>query len=264
MQPMMPPGAVCAVHPAVPATGTCTRCGSFVCAACTQGGPYCEKCRALVGGPRTPPPWERRSELGFFKAFVEQWKLSMFSPEIFWRSLPANGSMTEPLIYAWLLGVIQAIPSFFVQAANFGQVKQSLALIGKGNVPPFMDNLSPWVFAAVLTVGPIVFFPLSFFIGAGLVHLGCKLWGAGDKGFDATARVMGYAQAPIVFGWVPMIGFVAIVYLLVLQILGVARVQEVSGGKAAGGVLTIPLALGCLCGCLFGLGAMAAIGAVSR
>ncbi len=263
MQPMMPPGAVCAVHPTVPATGTCSRCGNFVCTACVAGGPYCAKCRDIVGAPRQPPPWERRSELGFFQAFIQQWKQTVLAPETFWRSLPAEGSVTEPLLYAWLLGILQAGPAFLVQVANFGQMKQSLAMLGK-DLPPAITNLSPWTFAAILTLAPMVFYPLSFFIGAGLVHLGCKMWGAGNKGFNATARVMGYAQAPIVLGWIPLIGFVAVIYLVVLQIIGIARVQETTGGKATLGVLTVPILLGCCGGGIVVVAAMMAVGAMSR
>lgn len=259
MQPMMPAGAVCAVHSHRPATGTCARCGSFLCPDCLgpEGGVFCEKCRALGATTRTPPPWERRAELGLVKAFIEQWKLSMFSPEVFWRGLPAEGSSTDPLLYAWLLGLLQAIPSFLVQAANFGQVKTAFATLGK-SVPPMLSEMSPWTYAALLTFPLLVFFPVSFYLGAGITHLGCKLWGAGNKGFGATARVMGYAQSPILLGWVPMVGAIAVIYLLVLQILGIARVQEVSGGKATGAVLTIPLVLGCCCG----IGAIALVATV--
>lgn len=42
-----PAGAQCAYHPDVSAPGVCTRCGSFVCQACTrwgEGSLYCPRC----------------------------------------------------------------------------------------------------------------------------------------------------------------------------------------------------------------------------
>ena len=184
--------------------------------------------------------------LSLIRALTEQWKVSVFSPEIFWRHLPAEGSKTEPLLYAWLLVLLQAGPAFLVNAANFGQLKASIAMLGK-DVPHWISDMSPWTWAAVMTFPLLVFYPLTFFLGAAATHLSCKLWGAGGKGFTATARVMGYSQSPILFGWVPMIGMVAVVYLVVLQILGIARVHEVTGGKATIAVLTLPILLTCCC-----------------
>jgi hypothetical protein len=43
----MTQGAMCAKHPMSNAIGPCTRCGSFMCAQCAQGG-LCEACRARM------------------------------------------------------------------------------------------------------------------------------------------------------------------------------------------------------------------------
>lgn len=44
-------GALCPLHPGRVATGTCTRCGNFMCDACSQGGAQalCPTCRERVG-----------------------------------------------------------------------------------------------------------------------------------------------------------------------------------------------------------------------
>lgn len=44
---MVNPGAMCAKHPLSSAFGACTRCGSFMCSACAQGG-LCEACRSRL------------------------------------------------------------------------------------------------------------------------------------------------------------------------------------------------------------------------
>ena len=248
MQPL-PPEARCAVHLTTPALGTCARCGNFICTQCL--GPdqasYCEKCRALGDVGRTPPPWERRAELGLIPAFIEQWKTSVFEPDKFWRSLPAEGSTVQPLLFAWLVGLLQAAPAALVQVINFQQIKASLA-IALPHPPAWLADLSPWVFAAIVTVPVVVLFPLTFYLSAALVHLGCKLWGAGDKGFDATARVLGYAQGPLLVGWVPVLGLVGVVYLIVLQVMGISRVHGTTAGKATLGILTVPILLTCCLG----------------
>lgn len=250
MQPSPPSGAICAVHAGVFASGTCPRCGNFVCERCLAPGQglHCAKCREKVDVTREPPPWERRAELGFIPALVEQWKTTMLSPERFWRSVPAEGSMTEPLLYAWLLFAAQAPLSLVVQAWNFGNVRLQLAQMSsqlKTPMPAWLDSVSPWTFALGITLGPLVLYPLSYFLGAGLNHLGCLLTGAAPKGFTATARVMGYAQAPILFMWIPYVGGMLSFYVLVQQILGIARVHETTGVRAAFGILLIPLLLSC-------------------
>ncbi|MEW5739990.1 MAG: hypothetical protein AB1938_13745 [Myxococcota bacterium] len=44
---MAPSGAMCAKHPQANAIGACSRCGSFMCISCAQGG-LCEACRARL------------------------------------------------------------------------------------------------------------------------------------------------------------------------------------------------------------------------
>lgn len=248
MQPL-PPEARCAVHPTNASSGTCGRCGSFICVQCLgpDGAPYCEKCRALGDVGRTPPPWERRGELGLIAAFIAQWKMSIFEPDKFWRSVPPEGSTGQALLYAWLVGLLQAVPAFLIQALNFSQVKSSL-MTAIPNLPEWVDSLNPWVFSAALTLPVVVLFPASFYLSSAMVHLGCKLWGAGDRGFSATARVLGYAQGPLLVGWVPMLGFVGVVYVVVLQVMGISRLHGTTGGKAALGLLTIPILLTCCLG----------------
>lgn len=46
-------GASCALHPELGASGTCARCGNFMCDVCSQGGtsPRCPACRERFGAP---------------------------------------------------------------------------------------------------------------------------------------------------------------------------------------------------------------------
>jgi hypothetical protein len=89
------------------------------------------------------------------------------------------------------------------------------------------------------------------------------LFGAAKNGYGATVRALCYAQGPALFGIIPCIGFLAWIYSVVLDILGIASLQETSTGKASGIVLLPLLILFCCCFGLIFLFAAAIAGLVS-
>ena len=78
------------------------------------------------------------------------------------------------------------------------------------------------------------------FIGAGILHVFVRLLG-GTQGFEATFRIVCYAQAPAIVTAIPCIGpylgFLAGIYACVLEGLGIYRVHEMTPGKAVLAVL---------------------------
>jgi hypothetical protein len=72
-------GARCALHPEALAQGTCTRCGNFMCFACTEGGRQtsCPTCRARAGGhafPFTRDSWTVSGLWDYcFEIFKREW-----------------------------------------------------------------------------------------------------------------------------------------------------------------------------------------------
>jgi hypothetical protein len=90
---------------------------------------------------------------------------------------------------------------------------------------------------------------LGLHIGAGLIHLALKLLGAAHYPYEATLRVVAYGMGstyPLMI--VPLVGgLLASVWLLVVEIIGVMRVQETTAAEAAAAAL-IPILFCC---CLF-------------
>jgi len=101
--------------------------------------------------------------------------------------------------------------------------------------------------------------PLVAFIGiylvAGVVHLLLLLFRGAPRGFDATLTVVGYAAGLGIVLAVPVCGsLVAMVWGLVVLIIGLGEAQRCGAGKAAAAVL-LPGVLACVCCCgLLGLG----------
>ncbi|MEW5741140.1 MAG: Yip1 family protein [Myxococcota bacterium] len=250
---MTPADARCSLHPAFAALGTCRRCGRFACANCfrPQSG-LCVECEAREGGPETPPPWEKRSELGLVQGYLQTVRDGALQPVRFWSSFPGEGPMGDAFFFGWLTTALSALPTGLLASVN---LSSSVALLkGMPNLPPvasrilqFMED-SPLRFGALMAAYMIVIYPVGLIIGAGFMHLMLLLWGAAGRGFQATLRVQCYAHFPQLIAWVPLVGAFAGFWQLVLFGIGASKVHRASPGRVVGAILT-PLILVALCGC---------------
>ena len=216
-----------------------------------------------------PPAWERRHELGFFRALWETWKATLMKPEVFWARFPPEGPKADALFYGWLITAITMvieIPFFALQMGmQAPQLRATFAHLH--NVPPevrqILDVFSSgggilaWI---LFFVAVAVIYPLTAIINSALIHVCLLLFGAGKSGYWATFRVFGYASGPTVLSGIPLVGVGGALWSLVLLIWGVARVHEVKTWRAAAGVLLIPVLFLC---CFCGAGAFAIAAAVS-
>ena len=95
--------------------------------------------------------------------------------------------------------------------------------------------------------GPVVVFFVSLVTGfAGILvfgawlHLWVYIFG-GRRGIRQTMKAVMYGDTPfLLFGWIPFIGFVIVLWSLVLGILGIRELQETSSLKA---ILAVALAV---------------------
>ncbi|MCZ7356441.1 MAG: YIP1 family protein [Candidatus Methanoperedens sp.] len=78
---------------------------------------------------------------------------------------------------------------------------------------------------------------IGAFIGGAILHIFVYLLG-GRKGIEQTIKAVMYGLTPLLLlGWIPIIGFIATIWSLVLEILGIRQLQELTTGKAALAVL---------------------------
>jgi hypothetical protein len=97
-----------------------------------------------------------------------------------------------------------------------------------------------------------VFVVTGVFIAAGILHLMLLLLSGARRDFEATFRVVSYAQATSILFLVPFCGtLVGGVWCLVLYVLGLAAVHQIGHGRATAAVL-LPIALVCCCCALLG------------
>jgi hypothetical protein len=206
---------------------------------------------ASGAGPAAPSgarlPWEERDRLGIIEALVQTIRLLVTDPIEAYGRLRQDGDITSPILFGVILGWISLL---FSQVWNlvFGSAFRSLFGNLQGFEGAFRD---PGIggAVAVLVLGPILFL-VGLFIGAGILHLCLMMVGALDKtptGFEGTLKVLAYAQVTGLAAVVPLLGgLVAMVWSLVLQVLGFATVHRTTQGRALVAVL-IPLFVCCVC-----------------
>lgn len=131
-------------------------------------------------------------------------------------------------------------PYFFVLLLLHAALSAVLAALAIENLP-MTGMITGGLF------GPVVVFFVSLVAGfAGILvfgawlHLWVYIFG-GRRGIWQTMKAVMYGDTPfLLFGWIPFIGFVFVLWSLVLGIIGIRELQETSSIKA---ILAIALAV---------------------
>jgi hypothetical protein len=196
--------------------------------------------QALVttAGTEDGPAWERRKELGLFKALVQTWKEVLFNPTVSFPRMKTTGGYAAPflfnltmvVIYAFFTTIYQLLLSGVFAAAGSAQHdSNSLSGLGAG-LPPLLNV------GVMIVVVPLL---LGFtFLNAGITHLCLSLFKGTSKSFEATYRVICYSYSTWVFALVPCAGgIVSGIWWVVCTIIGLSKVHRTEGWRAAVAVL---------------------------
>lgn len=169
------------------------------------------------------------------QSFVSTVRDMVTRPADFFRGIARRGDYVNPLVFALICTVIST--------AIGGFLGLLYATVGIGDAGV---GEAAGAFVASMFFIPIIF-AIALFVGAGILHLLVALIiKPADTGFEATFRVVSYANVAELVGWVPVIGpLVSTVASVVLAIIGVREVHETTTGKAALVVL-IPAAVALL------------------
>lgn len=246
-------------HHAVPdpPVGPCPNCGGDVRAGGPPplprpAGPAPEAPSLPPSAPRpTAAPgiaWDERDRIGLLGALVETTRQVLTRPGAFFRAMPVTGGLGSPLLYAVVIGWLGLVASAFYQAVFRSVVGSSWGALGDR---PELATLLGWVEGWAGFVAQVVFgggfVVIGVFLAAGILHLLLLLLGGARRDFEATFRVVSFAQATSILFLVPFCGqLVGGVWCLVLYVLGLAEAHRIGHGKAAAAVL-LPLVLVCCC-----------------
>ena len=211
-------------------------------------------------GIETPPPvasslvepiWERRQEVGFFRALFRTIGEILRKPGEIFSKMRTEGDLVSPLLYTIILtvavGALTLPYSGFYNAALKHLVE---SLPNASSYPSALFQIQPLNLAnaAMAIVLMPVLATVGSFIRAGLLHLVLYLTGGAHKGFEATFRVACYSDATsAIFRIIPFLGLlIAFVLDLWLLVVGLKRVNQIEGWRATLAVLFLPF-----CCCVF-------------
>ena len=202
-----------------------------------------------------PPglPWELRPQVGFADALVDTIRLFVTRPAEAWSRTREKGDLGQPLLFAVLVGWI-GVAFNSVWNLIFGNAwLRFLPMLPPEMRDQFTDRgflgsgVASTLFAIVLAP---LFVIIGLFIWGGILHACFMIVGAlsgSTAGFEGTFRVVGYSSVSQLAHVIPIVGgLVALVWNLVLAVMGAQRIHRTTQGKAIAGVL-IPIVLCCGC-----------------
>ena len=194
-------------------------------------------------------PWEHRAQLGFFKAWFDTVSLLITKPGDAFTLMRPEGGLLDPLLFGLIGGCAGSIVSLIIQG-----LFQSIPGIASGNNPFDFFGFGPWGLIIIYAILMPFLVTIGIFIGSAILHVCLMLVGGANRSFETTFRVACFTSgAANLFSIIPFCGgIIALVYHIVLQIIGVSRAHQTTTGKAALAVF-LPIIICCGLFLVFGI-----------
>jgi hypothetical protein len=218
----------------------CPQCGKEI----IEGQVFCQNCGSrlvaesgmpLSSSGRSKTAWENREEIGFFQGMFRTMKDTLFTPSDFFRKMPLSGGLTDPLLYALIIGMVGLMIHYIWDMLFYNSMPDFMSSeVRTAAGRSVIEGLrSP--FAAMITPFLLIFW---LFVVSGALHLFLHLVRGALAGFEATFRVIAYGVSPFVFLIVPFCGMpIAGLWVMTTAIIGLKEAHGTTGGKAAFAVL---------------------------
>ncbi len=117
------------------------------------------------------------------------------------------------------------------------------SMMGFGDLGMMFGAVAGIAGAILIFVMVLIFLIIGVFIGGAIIHIFVYIVG-GRKGITQTIKALMYGQTPLLlFGWIPLIGFIAGIWALVLEVLGIRQLHELTTGRAILAVIVLPIIL---------------------
>ncbi len=205
---------------------------------------------AATPPPQPPPstpealPWEQPG-YPILEGLYETARLVLVRPSEAFARMSTTGDLGRPLLYAVIFGWLGMIAA---QVYNIAFRSAMMSFLPRlPGMPGGRAMGLPVAFNVGFMILAPIFILLGIFIGAAIIHLFLMLVGGAGGGFATTVRVVCYAGTVQIIQVIPFCGgLVALVWGIVIEIIGLAQAHRTTQGKAAVAVL-LPLVLCCVC-----------------
>ena len=218
----------------------------FVCVQCKQSialeqmrvVPLHPDAMGVVGGLKRSP-WDRRHELGLFRAWWNAFTMTLVRPGTFFREHTGT-SIKEAWLFSMMSLYIGMLPYFLYQIVlMWGFGAMTATLVPAGAPPP----LPPLAFLAIgyILAGLVLPLFMQFIVGgvwACTIQLALWVLAPGRKPLEYTFRTALYSFGPYALYLVPVCGgTVGGIWQVVTLILGIKEVHGIGGWRASIAVL---------------------------
>jgi hypothetical protein len=172
-------------------------------------------------------------------------------PSEFFRDMPVVGGLGSPILYGAIVGYIGVLAKAIydlVFNSVFGSAFSNMTQ--DPQLAPFVNFLHAGggfaSFVATILFGvPLLI--LGMFISAGIFHVVLMLLGGAGRGFEATVRVVAFAEAAQLLNVIPVCGGLAgSIYMLVLCAIGLKEAHQTTLLK---GILAVVIPIVVICCC---------------
>lgn len=211
-------------------------------------------------GPQQPAPFAERAKLGFFRAYLQTWRLAAIDPASFFRRVRTDQAGSAVLfgVLSFTLGRVAEAFWTSLSATSIRAQMQEFAdrfLQGHDALAQKMIEAITQATSTRALVNQAVSAPLVgvvlLFVGSAVLHALLLLVKGAGRGFHATLTVAGYTMGLSLLLVIPECGFpVAAIWAAVVAIIGLSEAHRTGVGRSATAVL-LPILL--LCACLCGL-----------
>lgn len=225
----------------------CPQCGNEV----ADDQKFCHHCGARLPGEMqgeeaaAPPPesapvtqggrektaWEDREAHGFFKGLFGTLNEALFHPSEFYKKMPVTGGLTDPLLYALIVGMVGLMFSYLWQIVMKGAMRDVIPMAGMhgAGANPIFQGIG---LALLAFFSPFLII-IGLFVSSGILHVCLLMVKGANRSFETTFRVVAYGYSANIFMVIPFCGsLLAGVWAIVLYIIGLREAHGTTGGKA--------------------------------
>lgn len=168
--------------------------------------------------------------------FIDTWKKVITSPSAFYESMPKEGGYGEPLKFALInfivLGIGSAIMTILYNLIGFS-LPSNVSLMGTSTTIATKITIMSVISDIIVT--PIIGI-IGLFISGVILFILFKIVG-GSGSYEGTVRILSYSSAVSLLAWIPLIGILAVLYGIFLDIIGGKSVHNISTLRSAIAVL---------------------------